>query len=73
MHRRNFIISAVIMSGAQWRRGRAFDLRSLGLGFNSGTKLRNNLGKVVHTYVPLSPSGITWYWSKDGDVLWLRR
>ena len=22
---------------------------------------RNNLGQVVHTYVPLSPSSITWY------------
>ena len=35
----------------------------------TGTKLRNNFGQVVHTYVPLSPSSITWYWSKDGDVL----
>jgi len=34
----------------------------------SGTKLHNNFGQVVHTYVPLSPSSITWYWSKDGDV-----
>ena len=24
------------------------------------TTLRNNLGQVVHTYVPLSPSSITW-------------
>jgi len=31
--------------------------------------LRNNLGQVVHTYVPLSPSSITWYWSEDRDVL----
>ena len=23
--------------------------------------LRNNLGQVVYTYVPLSPSSITWY------------
>ena len=30
------------------------------------TKLRNNLGQVVHTYAP-------WYWSKDGDILWLGR
>jgi len=37
----------------------------------TGTKLLNNLGQVVHTYVPPSPSSITWYWSKDGDVLWL--
>ena len=33
------------------------------------TKLRNNLGQVVHTYVSLSPSSITWYWSKVGVVL----
>jgi len=39
----------------------------------TGTKLRNSHGRVVHTYVPLSPTGITWYWSKDGDVLWLGR
>ena len=31
--------------------------------------LRNNLGQVVHTYVPLSPSSITWYRSKGGDAL----
>jgi len=37
------------------------------------TKLCNNLGQVVHTNVPLSPSSITWYWSKDSDVLWLGR
>ena len=39
---------------------------------STGTKLRNNLGQVVHTNVPVSPSSITWYWSKDGDVLHLR-
>ena len=37
------------------------------------TKLRNNLGQAVHTYVPLSSSSITWYWSKDSDVLQLGR
>jgi len=41
--------------------GRALDLWSTGDGFKSysGQKLRNNLGKVVHTYVPLSPNSIT--------------
>jgi len=34
-----------------------------------GQKLRNNLGQVVHTYVPLSPSGITWYRPRGGDAL----
>ena len=36
-------------------------------------KLHNNLRQVVHTYVPLSPSSITWYWSKDGGILRLER
>ena len=31
--------------------------------------LRNNLRQVVQTYVPLSPSSITWYRSKGGDAL----
>jgi len=35
--------------------------------------LRNNLGKVVHTYVPLSPSSITWYQPRSGDALRLGR
>jgi len=33
------------------------------------TKLRNKHGHVVHTYMPLLPSSITWYWSTDGDIL----
>ena len=35
--------------------------------------LRNNLGQVVHTCVPLSPSSITWYRPKGGDALRLGR
>ena len=35
--------------------------------------MRNNLGQVVYTYVPLSPSSITWYWPKGGDALRLGR
>ena len=35
--------------------------------------LHNNLRQVVYTYVPLSPSNITWYWPKGGDALWLGR
>ena len=33
------------------------------------TMLRNNLGQVVYTYVPLLPSSITWYRPKGGDAL----
>jgi len=35
--------------------------------------LRNNLRQVVHTYVPLSPSSITWYRPKGGDAVRLGR
>jgi len=35
--------------------------------------LRNNLRQVVYSYVPLSPSSITWYRPKGGDALRLRR
>ena len=51
----------------------ALDLRSVGRGFKSCSTLRNNLGQVVHTYVPLSPSSITWYRPKGGDALRLGR
>jgi len=56
---------------AQWCNGRVLDLRSVGRGFKSHSEamLRNNLGQVVHTYVPLSPSSITWYRPKGGDAL----
>jgi len=55
--------------------GRASDLRTTGCGFNwySRQKLRNSRRQVVHTYVPLSPSSITWYQPRGGDVLWLGR
>ena len=35
--------------------------------------LPNNLGQVVYTYVPLSPSSITRYRPKGGDALRLGR
>jgi len=37
------------------------------------TTLHKSLGQVVYTYVPLSPSSITWYLPKDGDALRLGR
>jgi len=40
--------------------------------FPPGQSCVTTLGKLF-TYVPLSASSITWYWSKDGDVLWLGR
>jgi len=58
----------------RWHRGvalsiRVLDLRSIGRGFDSHQRrLHSNYGQVVNTYVPLSPSSITWYRSKDGDV-----
>jgi len=33
----------------------------------------NNLGKVVHTHVPLSPSSTVWYQSVSSDALRLGR
>ena len=33
----------------------------------------NNLGQVVHTRVPLSPSSIIWYRSMGGDAVRLGR
>ena len=58
-----------------WRGGAAgiaLDLRSVGRGFKSYSRQRY-LGQVVHTYVPLSASSITWYRPKDGDGLRLGR
>ena len=55
--------------------GTALGLQSTGRGFKyySGQKLRNNLGQAVHTYVPLSPSSITWYQPSGSDALQLGR
>ena len=62
----------------RWRGGttsRALDLQSTGRGFKSysGQKLRNSLWQVVHTYVPMSPSSITWYRPRGGNALRLER
>jgi len=38
-----------------------------------GQKLHNNLGQIVHTYVPLSPSSITSFRPRGGDALHLGR
>ena len=60
---------------ARWRNGKAFGLaisRSRVQILLEAT-LRNNLRQVVHTFVPLSPSSITWYRPKGGDALRLGR
>jgi len=49
---------------AQWHR-----CKVVGSSF-AGTKLHSALGKLF-TPMCLSPSSITWYWSKDSDVLQL--
>jgi len=38
-----------------------------------GQDCSSNLGQVVHSYVPLLPTRITWYRSKDGNILQLGR
>jgi len=68
-HSQTTVIPYHLKQAAQWLSGKASDLRWI----PTGTKLRSNLGQVVNTYVPLSPSSISWYWLKDGDVLWLER
>jgi len=62
----------------QWRSGATS--KAFGLAINRlqvqillEVTLRNNLGQVVYTYVPLSPSSITWYRPKGDDALRLRR
>ena len=53
--------------------GRALDLRWSSMQILLGTKLRNNFGQVVHTYVLLLSSSITWYRPRGGDALRLGR
>ena len=60
---------------ARWCNGKAFVLaisRSRVQILLQAT-LRNNLRQVVYTYVPLSPSSITWDRPKGGDALRLGR
>jgi len=60
---------------ARWCNGKAFGLaisRSRVQILLEAT-LRNNLRQVVYTYVPRSPSSITWYRPKGGDALRLGR
>jgi len=68
-------VTVVIISichHGSWRSGLAVE-RWTWVRLSLGARLRSNLGQVLHTYVLLSPSSITWYWLKDGDVLWLEK
>ena len=58
-----------------WRSGYGVGLATPKVaGSTAGLALSfNNLGQVVYTHVPPSPSSIIWYRSKGGDALRLRR
>ena len=65
-------------STVRWRGGVTGKAFGLAIGRSQvqillGATLRNNLRQVVYTYVPLSPSSITWYRPKGSDALWLGR
>jgi len=67
-----------LLTYRRWRgsaTGRALDfaIRRSRVQILLEATLCNNLGQVVYTYVPLSPSSITWYQSKGGDALRLGR
>jgi len=54
--------------------GMASDLQFIGHGFESclGTApLHCGFRQATHTQVSLSPSSVTWYWSKGCNTLWL--
>ena len=57
---------------SRWRCGVAVERRTCDqevVGSRLGrAPRRKNSGQVSHTYVPLSPSSITWYWPEDGDA-----
>jgi len=62
---------AISHAVAQWCNGKAFGLaiRRSRVQILLEAMLSNNLRQVVYTYVPLSPSSITWYRPKGGDAL----
>ena len=57
-----------------WLGGVMVSMHSEGAGSTLAVALsRNNLGQVVHTHAPLSPSSIIWYPSKSSGALRLGR
>ena len=74
-----FLSSIANIANMRWRgsaTGRALDfaISTSRVQILLEATLRNNLGQeVVYTYVPVSPSSITWYRPKGGDALRLGR
>ena len=62
----------VSLSRSAWLSVRALDLRSLGRGFDSHLA-QICVATLGELSTPLSPNSITWYRSKDTDVLQLGR
>ena len=69
---------SVVLCCHKWRGGATG--KAFGVAISSSrvqilleAMLRNNLRQVVYTYVPLSPSSITWYRPKGSDALRLGR
>ena len=58
---------------ARWRRGATGKAFGLAISRSRVQILLEAALQVVYTYVPLSPSSITWYRPKGGDALRLGR
>ena len=72
------LISLSLHSFDRWRDGTTGTVFGLAISRSQVQILlevtpRNNFRQVVYTYVPLSPSSITWYRPKGGDALRLGR
>jgi len=68
------IVSSILIS--LWRviwdrtgwRGWTCDQQTVGSNPTRGKSCVTTFGQAVHTYVPLSPSSITWYRPRGGDA-----
>jgi len=66
----NFQVSSKSLYGFLIHAGRNLAIPiTMAIGFYNSLYCRNNLGRVVHTYVLLSLSSIAWYQPKGGDAL----
>jgi len=71
MGSRNHVFHGGIYGLSSGLAARAFNLRLNGHEFETLRPLvlpGSDLGQVTHTYVPLSPSSITWYQYKSREV-----